>query len=167
MSFRKGWLLVAAVVVLGGAGRAQESADTTACDADKMLDLSTIEHLPGELWLWIKEGNDELVDQLRLASEQGCVVIGRPSWDELSADLGLIRIEAAPDFTEFTRRLFRLIFPKESDLQQLVVSYCALSYVEYAGINELLRTAITRATWGMVKHCRSDSRCIQAIEDKD
>ncbi len=166
-SFRKGWFLVAAVVVLGGAGRAQESADTLACDVDAMLDLSTIEHLPGELILEIKEGNDELVDQLRGASEQGCVVIGRPSWDKLSADLDLIRIEAFTDYTEFSRRLFVLIFPEESDLHHLIVSYCSLPYVKYVVIVELYKTAITRATWGMVKHCRSVSRFSKAIEDME
>ncbi len=164
-SFRKGWFLVAAVVVLGGAGRAQASADTLACDADAMLDLSTIEYLPGELILAIREGNDELVDQLRLASERERVEIGRPSWDELSADLDLIRIETFSDYSP--RRLFLLVFPEESDLRHLIVSYCALPYVEFVEINEILKTAITKVTWGMVKHCRSDSRCIQAIEDKD
>ena len=146
---------------------AQESADTTACDADKMLDFSTIEYVPGKFTLEIKEGNDELVDQLRQASEQGRVEIGRPSWDKLSADLHLIRIERFPDDLEFTRRWFVLTFPEESDSPHIIVSYCALPYVRYISIVEWLRTAITRATWGRVKHCRSGSRFSQAIEDKD
>ena len=164
----KVWLVVLTIVAMVNCPLdAQESADTLDCDVHKTLDLSTIEYLPGKLTLMIKEGNDELVDQLRLASEQDRVKIGRPSWDELSADLGLIRIEAFSDYTELGRRLFLLVFPEESDLQQFIVCYCALPYVEYATINEVLRTAITQATWGVVKHCRSDSRCIQAIEDKN
>ena len=158
---------IAFVILVNCPLDAQESADTLGCDYQKTLDLSTIEYLPGQLGLMIKEGNDELVDQLRLASEQDRVKIGRPSWDELSADLGLIRIEAFSDYTELGRRLFLLVFPEESDLQQFIVCYCALPYVEYATINEVLRTAITQATWGMVKHCKSGSRFSQAIEGKD
>lgn len=57
-------------------------ANALACEADK-ADFSTLEYLYSPtLSLEIKEGNDELVDQLRSAAEQGTVEIGNPSWWE-------------------------------------------------------------------------------------
>ena len=87
-------------------------------------DLSTWEfnHVPGVLELWIKEENDEIVDLLRTASEQGRVEIGNPSWTNWVPNWDSKKIEshsAYRDDSEESRieaYWFTLSFPVESDL---------------------------------------------------
>ena len=82
-----------------------------------------------QIQIWVKEGYDELVEQLRLASDEGGVEIGYPLWDDLSAEIGLRRVLAFPDNTERGRRLFVLDFFGESDLNEIVRRYCELPFI--------------------------------------
>ena len=111
-------------------------ANTLACEADN-ADFSTLEYLylPMLLGLEIKEGNDELVDQLRSAADQGTVEIGNPSWDELSAELGIIKIEAHWGFKRDSEGamtemwFFSLTFPSEMDPDSIAERYRSLPYI--------------------------------------
>ena len=109
----------------------------------------------GMIMISIKEGYDDLVDQLRSASAHYTTEIRDPAWNDLSAELGLIYIGA---FSERLRRFFVLSFPLKSDLNELVNRYCSLPYIEHVELNwaifipSEIPSATTEATWGLVKH---------------
>ena len=137
-------------------------------------DLSIVD---GQLLISIKEGNDELVECLRWAANQGKVEIGgcaqiagltvsgtkeliAESWDRLAAITGLVRIEVGPRYSI----LVFSPFPDRLTAYRLYVLYASLPYVKHVSFNELLRTAISETTWGFIKH-RGFSR--NAFRSKD
>ena len=144
----------------------------------------------GQLLISIREGNDELVECLRWAANQGKVEIGgcaqiiglkvpglkhtyAESWDELAATTGLVSIKALFKYTP-ELRAFSLFFPPFPDrltAYKLYVEHASLFYVDYVVFNEIARTleeempsAISETTWGFIKH-RGFSR--NAFRSKD
>ena len=139
----------------------------------------------GMLTILIKEGNDELVECLRWAANQGKVEIGgcaqitglkipglkqtyTESWDRNAVFTGLTHIgtfmlfEHAPEL----RRYFKLFFspfPDRLTPYRLFTFYASLPYVEYVEFIEAVRippeerpSAISETTWGFIKHRELD-----------
>ena len=132
--------------------------------------------LSGQLMILIREGYDGLVERLWAAATQGRVEIGWRSWDQLAADMDLIRIWPLSGATDFGRRRFLLFFPDATDkcaMYELFTFYSSLPYIGYVAFNGLVPTtgaeipsAISETTWGFIKHHQLDlSRKVFHVKD--
>ena len=111
------------------------------------------------VFIIIKEGNDELLGRLRLASEEEVVKIGDSFWDEISAELQLKKI------TEGIWAFELRFLPSSIDPVQIAKRYCQLPYVEFVVLDWLIpidvgmsdpieSSVVSESSWGEIKQQR-------------
>ena len=104
---------------------------------------------------------EELSESVRKLST-GQIVSGVSSLDTLLARHNVGVFERSPDYTEQTRRLYRLSVPSSTDIDRLLQELAKDSSVEYAGRIEMLKTALTPQDPDWAQQWNFDSSHLQA-----
>jgi len=106
-----------------------------------------------ELIVLFEGSAHSVIEATLTASRDNQTTIGVAEFDSIGAAHRLQSIQSSPqaDVSEFSRRLYTLVFPDDSDIASIAVAYNQLPYVASAEVNSILRiTSVLEDSAGAV-----------------
>ena len=97
----------------------------------------------GELIVLFEKTAHSVIEAALTASRANQTTIGVAEFDSIGVAHSLQSIEASPqaDVSDFSRRLYTLVFPEDADIMSIAMVYSQLSYVASAEANFIVQIA--------------------------